>query len=202
MDADALTAFWMNAVKVHPLARLPEFLLGMACGAIFLKSKTDGAPWNAKLGADTKFALPLVLTGLRIAATVAPYSAHMPYPVLHTSLLAPAFAAIIYGFALRPGWAAPLAWKPLVFLGDASYSLYLLHSFFLGPFFFTQTGEPRHRGLGWYFLYFVIALGISGLVYRFIEEPSRRKLRGKQLAPALPAMDQPPATNTVSPAPV
>ncbi len=202
MDADALTAFWMNAVKFHPLARLPEFLLGMACGAIFLKSKKDAAPWNAKLGADTKFALPLVLTGLLIAATVAHYSAQIPYPVLHTSLLAPAFAAIIYGFALRPGWAAPLAWKPLVFLGDASYSLYLLHSFFLGPFFFTQTGEPRHRGLGWYFLYFVIALGISGLVYRFIEEPSRRKLRGKQLAPALPAMDQPPATNTVSPAPV
>jgi peptidoglycan/LPS O-acetylase OafA/YrhL len=32
--------------------------------------------------------------------------------------------------------------------------------------------------VGWYLLYFVLALGISGLVYRFIEEPSRRKLRG------------------------
>jgi peptidoglycan/LPS O-acetylase OafA/YrhL len=120
--------------------------------------------------------------------------------VLHTSLLAPAFAAIIYGFALRPRWGAPLAWRPLVFMGDASYSLYLLHSFFLGPFFFTQTGAPRHRGPGWYVLYFVIALGISGLVYRFIEEPSRRKLRGKQSATALPATDQPPATNAASPA--
>jgi peptidoglycan/LPS O-acetylase OafA/YrhL len=173
IDADVLNAFWLNAVKFHPFARLPEFLLGMACGAMFLKSRKDAKP-----GSSAKLALPLVLAGLAIAATVAHFSARIPYTVLHTSLLAPAFAAIIFGFALQPRWGALLNWKPLVFLGDASYSLYLLHSFFLGPFFFTQTGAPRHRGVGWYLLYFVLALGISGLVYRFIEEPSRRKLRG------------------------
>jgi peptidoglycan/LPS O-acetylase OafA/YrhL len=194
MDADVLNAFWMNAVKFHPLARLPEFLLGMACGAIFLKSKKEAKSEN-----DAKFALPLVLAGLLIAATVAHYSARIPYPVLHTSLLAPAFAAIIYGFALRPAWGAPLAWSPLVFLGDASYSLYLLHSFFMGPFFYTQTGVPRHRGPGWYSLFFVLVLGLSGLVYRFIEEPSRRKLRGKQ-SPSAPAMGESPTASGVSPA--
>jgi peptidoglycan/LPS O-acetylase OafA/YrhL len=180
IDADVLNAFWLNAVKFHPFARLPEFLLGMACGAMFLKSRKDAKP-----GSSAKLALPLVLAGLVIAATVAHFSPRIPYTVLHTSLLAPAFAAIIFGFALQPGWGAPLNWKPLVFLGDASYSLYLLHSFFLGPFFFTQTGVPRHRGAGWYFLYFVLALGISGLVYRFIEEPSRRKLRGSPSRSAL-----------------
>ena len=180
IDADVLNAFWLNAVKFHPFARLPEFLLGMACGAMFVKFRRAARP-----GGDEKLALPLVLAGLAIAATVAHYSARIPYTVLHTSLLAPAFAAIIFGFALQPRWGAPLNWKPLVFLGDASYSLYLLHSFFLGPFFFTQTGAPRHRGPGWYFLYFVLALGISGLVYRFIEEPSRRKLRGKPSRSAL-----------------
>jgi peptidoglycan/LPS O-acetylase OafA/YrhL len=180
IDADVLNAFWLNAVKFHPFARLPEFLLGMACGAMFLKSRKDAKP-----GSSAKLALPLVLAGMVIAVTVAHFSARIPYTVLHTSLLAPAFAAIIFGFALQPRWGAPLNWKPLVFLGDASYSLYLLHSFFLGPFFFTQTGAPRHRGPGWYFLYFVLALGISGLVYRFIEEPSRRKLRGKPSRSAL-----------------
>ena len=180
IDADVLNAFWLNAVKFHPFARLPEFLLGMACGALFLKSRKDAKP-----GSSAKLALPLVLAGLVIAATVAHFSARIPYTVLHTSLLAPAFAAIIFGFALQPRWGALLNWKPLVFLGDASYSLYLLHSFFLGPFFFTQTGAPRHRGVGWYFLYFVLALAISGLVYRFIEAPSRRKLRGSPSGSAL-----------------
>jgi peptidoglycan/LPS O-acetylase OafA/YrhL len=180
IDADVLNAFWLNAVKFHPFARLPEFLLGMACGAMFVKFRR-----TAGSRGDGKLALPLVLAGLAIAATVAHFSARIPYTVLHTSLLAPAFAAIIFGFALQPRWGALLNWKPLVFLGDASYSLYLLHSFFLGPFFFTRTGVPRHRGVGWYFLYFVLALGISGLVYRFIEEPSRRKLRGGPSRPAL-----------------
>jgi peptidoglycan/LPS O-acetylase OafA/YrhL len=180
IDADVLNAFWLNAVKFHPFARLPEFLLGMACGAMFVKFRRTAGP-----AGDGKLALPLVLAGLVIAATVAHFSARIPYAVLHTSLLAPAFAAIIFGFALQPRWGALLNWKPLVFLGDASYSLYLLHSFFLGPFFFTQTGVPRHRGVGWYFLYFVLALGISGLVYRFIEEPSRRRLRGSPSRPAL-----------------
>ena len=180
IDADVLNGFWLNAVKFHPFARLPEFLLGMACGAMFVKFRRTTGP-----AGGGKLALPLVLAGLAIAATVAHFSARIPYTVLHTSLLAPAFAAIIFGFALQPRWGALLNWKPLVFLGDASYSLYLLHSFFLGPFFFTQTGVPRHRGVGWYFLYFVLALGISGLVYRFIEEPSRRKLRGSPSRPAL-----------------
>jgi peptidoglycan/LPS O-acetylase OafA/YrhL len=180
IDADVLNAFWLNAVKFHPFARLPEFLLGMACGAMFVKFRRAAGP-----GGDGKLALPLVLAGLAIAATVAHFSARIPYTVLHTSLLAPAFAAIIFGFALQPRWGALLNWKPLVFLGDASYSLYLLHSFFLGPFFFTQTGVPRHRSVAWYFLYFVLALGISGLVYRFIEEPSRRKLRGSPSRPSL-----------------
>jgi len=178
IDADVLNAFWLNAVKFHPFARLPEFLLGMVCGAMFVK-------FRRRPGGDGKLALPLVLAGLAMAVTVAHYSARIPYTVLHTSLLAPAFAAIIFGFALQPRWGALLNWKPLVFLGDASYSLYLLHAFFLGPFFFTQTGIPRHRGVGWYFLYFVLALGISGLVYRFIEEPARRKLRGSPSRPAL-----------------
>jgi len=99
IDADVLNAFWLNAVKFHPFARLPEFLLGMACGAMFLKSRKDAKP-----GHSAKLALPLVLAGLVIAATVAHFSARIPYTVLHTSLLAPAFAAIIFGFALQPRW--------------------------------------------------------------------------------------------------
>jgi peptidoglycan/LPS O-acetylase OafA/YrhL len=194
MDADTLNAFWLNVVKFHPLARLPEFLLGMACGAVFLKCRNEAKPES-----DARLALSLVLAGLLIAATVAHYSARIAYPVLHTSLLAPAFAAIIYGFALRPAWGAPLTWKPLVFLGDASYSLYLLHSFFMGPFFYTPTGVPRHRGPGWYILFFVLVLGLSGLVYRFIEEPSRRKLRGKP-SPSAPGMGESPTASGISPA--
>src|SRR5579859_1684029 len=153
----------------------------MACGAVFLKAKRDA-----------KHAPTMIFGGLALFALAAAFSGRLPYAMLHTSLLAPAFAAIIYGFALRPNWGALLDWKPLEFLGDASYSLYLLHSFIMGPFFYTQSGDPRHRSIGWVCVYFVLAISISGLVYRFIEEPARRKLRGKKKAAVLATLGEPP----------
>jgi peptidoglycan/LPS O-acetylase OafA/YrhL len=77
IDADVLSAFWLNAVKFLPLFRLPEFVIGMACGMLFLKSSKD-----------SRLALPLILGGLIVSAFAALYSAKIPYPVLHTSLLA------------------------------------------------------------------------------------------------------------------
>jgi peptidoglycan/LPS O-acetylase OafA/YrhL len=187
IDADVLSAFWLNAVKFLPLFRLPEFVIGMACGMLFLKSSKD-----------SRLALPLILGGLIVSAFAALYAAKIPYPVLHTSLLAPAFAAIIYGFALRPSWGAILEWKPLVFLGDASYSMYLLHTAYMGPFFFTMTNSPRHQSYGGVALYLAIIIAVSGLVHRFIEEPARRLLRGRRRESAFPSVTQPPAQGALA----
>jgi len=96
----------LNAVKFHPFARLPEFLLGngRVCGADVPEVQEgmrgpggDGKNWR----------LPLVLAGLAIAATVLRtfFRADSPKTVVATPrCLAPAFAAIIFGFCV----AAPL----------------------------------------------------------------------------------------------
>src|SRR6267378_2521249 len=103
VDADVLGAFWLNALKFNPLARLPEFLLGMACGFLFLRSRRE-----------SKLASLLVLSGIAALLVVVYFSAVIPYPILHTALLAPAFAAIVYGFALRPNWGMILENRWLV----------------------------------------------------------------------------------------
>jgi peptidoglycan/LPS O-acetylase OafA/YrhL len=108
------------------------------------------------------------------------FSAAIPYPVLHTALLAPAFAAIVYGFALRPRWGAALDSRFLVLCGDASYSLYLLHSMIMGMFFHTPTGQLRYHSLTGVLVFTLLAVGISALVYRFIEEPARCKLNPRR----------------------
>jgi peptidoglycan/LPS O-acetylase OafA/YrhL len=173
INSDVLNAFWLNALKFHPLARLPEFLLGMACGFLFLRSRRENA-----------IALPLVLFGVAGVGIAAFFGAAIPYPVLHTALLAPAFAAIVYGFALRPRWSALMENRLLVLCGDASYSLYLLHSMIMGMYFHTSIGQLRFQSFSGVFVFVLLAVGISALVYRFIEEPARRKLnprRKKQL---------------------
>jgi peptidoglycan/LPS O-acetylase OafA/YrhL len=169
VDADVLGAFWLNALKFNPLARLPEFLLGVACGFLFLRSRKE-----------SKLALPLVLSGIAAFVVVVYFSAVIPYAILHTALLAPAFAAIVYGLALRPNWSAFLENRLLVLFGDASYSLYLLHSMIMGIYFHNQTGQLVHKTFLGVLVFVLLMLAISVLVYRFIEEPARRKLNPRR----------------------
>ena len=181
VNADVLGAFWLNALKFNPLARLPEFLLGMACGFLFLRSRRE-----------SKLALPLVLFGIAALIVVVYFSALIPYPILHTALLAPAFAAIVYGFALRPNWGAILENRWLVLCGDASYSLYLLHSMIVGMYFHSPTGQLRYQSPMGILVFVLTAVSISALVYRFIEEPARRKLNPRR-EPQLGSIEtQPP----------
>jgi peptidoglycan/LPS O-acetylase OafA/YrhL len=108
----------------------------------------------------------------------AAFSSQIPFAVLHTALLAPAFAAMVYGLALQPAWSKFLRWAPLVLLGNASYSLYLLHSNIMGMYFFGNSGL-RHTSPAGIVVAFAIIFGAAILVFKFIEEPARRKLRGK-----------------------
>ena len=169
-DANVYTSS-MNVVKFFPLVRLPEFLMGMACAFLFIR-----APRNARL------ALPLVIAGVVAIAVVAAFSSRLPYAVIHTALLAPAFAAIVYGVALRPNWTSLLENGGLVLLGDASYSMYLIHANVVFQFFHTPKGEIRNANFMGLAICLGIVLAFAILVYRFIETPARRKLRPKEKA--------------------
>jgi peptidoglycan/LPS O-acetylase OafA/YrhL len=168
---------WMNAVKFFPLARLPEFMLGMAAGLLFLRTRRD-----------PRMALPLVASGVLALAIVASVSQKIPYAMIHTALLSPAFAAIIYGVALRPRWTSVLETRVLVLLGEASYSMYLIHANIVFSFFHTAKGDVRNASFAGLAMCLAIVLSMSLLIYRFIEQPARRKLRPKPKAkPAMAA---------------
>src|SRR5947207_10010705 len=126
-DSNVYTS-WMHVVKFLPLARLPEFLLGMAAGFVFCRTRRNEST-----------AFPLIATGLIAVFAVAIFSNKIPYAIIHTALLSPAFAAIIYGVALRPRWTSILDNRILVLFGDASYSLYLIHVPVVFNFFRSQT---------------------------------------------------------------
>lgn len=168
---------WLTILKFFPLVRFPEFLLGACLGFIFIRHSVD-----------RKWGTPLVVAGLAYFSIVILRAPHIPYPILHDAMLTPAFAAIIFGLALRPSWSRVLEFSPLVLLGDASYSFYLLHSNLLGAVF-QPNGQPAHLPLWKLIGGTMIPVAVSVLVYKFIESPARRKLRGKpkpgpELAPA------------------
>ncbi len=173
--------WWLNALKFNPLVRLPEFLIGMGCGYWFLRG-----PHRSEL------ATPLVLGGAAAMLATIALSPRIPYPLIHTGLLAPAFAAIICGVALGPRWGAFLESRGMQLLGNSSYAFYLFHTMVIGMFIFPHTAKPENptsltsavplatpgRLIGALALAIVLAV----VVYRFVEEPARRRLRGKPSA--------------------
>jgi peptidoglycan/LPS O-acetylase OafA/YrhL len=50
----------------------------------------------------------------------------------------------------------------------------------IGMFFHTATGQLRYNNFTGVFVFTVLTVGICALVYRFIEEPARRKLNPRR----------------------
>jgi peptidoglycan/LPS O-acetylase OafA/YrhL len=184
-DASYNDRSWLNALKFNPLVRLPEFVVGMACGY-----------WLVREDPNPKLATPLVLGGTAVALVTTAFSHLIPYPVMHTGLYAPAFAAIICGLALRPRWTSFLEFRWLLLLGESSYAFYLLHVMALGMFLFPITPQsPTPRDLnsfvplatpGRLIGAAVTTTVVAVLVFRFVEEPARKWLRGKPRPHAAP----------------
>ncbi|MGA2572049.1 MAG: acyltransferase, partial [Terracidiphilus sp.] len=101
----------------------------------------------------------------------------VPYAIIHDGLLMPLFACIILGVAGENPLARALGVRPLVFVGEASYCLYLLH------FDLWQMIHRSHvldvlrlsRFDPW--LSYVLLVALALLALHFIEKPAQRKLR-------------------------
>jgi peptidoglycan/LPS O-acetylase OafA/YrhL len=166
VNSPETTLFWKNVLSFNPLVRLPEFVIGMLAGRLFLADF-----------AKKKFATPLILAGLLGFSGVVFFADRISSPVVSTGLLSPAFAALIFGVAQQPRWLSFLAHPWLVLLGDASYSLYLLHSLMISRTFDALPSLPDPLRVA---VCFAAAIAASLLAYRFVEEPTRRFLRQRK----------------------
>ncbi|HJZ64791.1 MAG TPA: acyltransferase [Candidatus Acidoferrum sp.] len=170
INSGETTLFWKNILSFNPIVRLPEFATGVFAGRLFLA------------GAGKKsLATPLILGGLLAFVAVVATATQIPNPLLSAGFLSLIFAAIIYGAALQPDWASILGNRLLVLLGDASYSLYLLHSLIITRVFDSFPTFPRSARV---VISLLAAILASILAYRLVEEPARRFLRRKSKAQA------------------
>ena len=167
----------LQTVKFNPVFRLPEFLFGMCLGIGFC----DG--WRIPVPKVLTPCCGLLTFSLLVAAH------RSPYPSLHNGLFAPAFGLLILSIASDTEW---LDWKPLVLLGEASYSLYILSEPLEAIYHSVARRShwiPSEAHLAGWAVYFVFSVVVSVLTYINIETPCRRRLRSvlgtrKQLLPA------------------
>lgn len=111
--------------------------------------------------------------------------AFIAYPSLITrwitlnAALRPLNALVLLGLALGGGLLATgLASRTAVYLGRASYSMYILHIPLL--WWFRRLALPFHW-LPMTLIYVAIVLGASAAAFHYVEEPANRYLRARLL---------------------
>ncbi len=157
----------VSLVKYNPLLHLPEFALGIVVAGLHFAWRARGGAWTWPV-----WSLALVLLALV-------WGPSLPHLVLHNGLLAPVFGWLILTLARPDSTAARvLAWRPLVLLGEASYSLYIVHMPL--AMWYASLAKRLFEGArpGWDFpLYLALSVGLSLLLYRLVELPARRVVR-------------------------
>jgi peptidoglycan/LPS O-acetylase OafA/YrhL len=176
LPADAL---WLRIVKHNPVMRLPEFLIGVATGKLFLDRQ--GA------SRSPRWIACLVVALAALAAAVAIETPGAWYVLWHNGFLAPLFAFLIYALARGdeiitriPGWAV------LTRLGEASYGMYIMqtpvHSLCMGVMSLIAVGNPEARHAAsksgpFVAAYILVLIGLSLLSLRWYEGPARAAIR-------------------------
>lgn len=178
-------------MKYNPLLRLPEFVMGMALGGLFLRRRRSADALNsAHTSQTTARWLELAAIGGLAAAIL-----FMPDAIRKFflgGLLAPLFAALVYALAFESGPIARFLRLPLlVLLGEASYALYILHLPLMRYWatFVNVVGMDLHSASS-FAAYLVLVIAASILTLRFFEEPARRfvreRLRTRHLQRSVP----------------
>jgi len=154
-----------------------EFLFGIVIGIFYTKG----------------FAIPGKLTVPLILLAVAFVAAH-PYglPVMingtqlngYSRFLLWGLAAvcIVFATALGPHFKTSWLMRRFVYLGDASYSIYLFHPFglFIVSAIFKRFVPPSDNYLVYFFIaLFFVALSVALLFYRFVENPLTNTLKAR-----------------------
>ena len=157
---------WLWALKYTPYSHIFSFVFGVMLANL-----------DAMIPRANRVRLWLGLIGFGGIYAILSLGPLVPYAIIHDGLLMPLFAFIVLGLAGENPLAAALGVRPLVFVGEASYCLYLLH------FTLWNLIHDSHvlvmLGLNRFdpWLSYVLLIALSLVALYFIEKPAQRKLR-------------------------
>jgi peptidoglycan/LPS O-acetylase OafA/YrhL len=157
---------WLQALKYTPYAHIAGFIFGVMLAE--LDELMPRGSW-LRLGLGIGG-----FAGIYVLLMLGPL---MPYAMMHEGLLMPLFACIVLGLAGENALSRALGCRPLVFVGEASFCLYLLH--FNLWHLIHDSGLLERSGLIRFdpWLSYVLLIGLALAALHLIEKPAQRQLR-------------------------
>lgn len=157
---------WLQALKFTPLPHLMSFVFG-----VMLAGLDELIPRKARMR------LLIGAAGFVVTFLILWSASYIPYALIHDGFLMPWFGCIVLGLAGDNPLARVFALRPLVFVGEASYCLYLLHFNFWNLIHDTHVLNRLHLAQFDPWISYGILVGLALLALHFVEKPAQRKLR-------------------------
>lgn len=149
---------------IKPLIHLSDFLMGMAAARLYalLPARATAPPRGSFL----------YLPAFALGAALIACPQWLPHGLDLNTALRPVNALLIAGLAFGGGIVARLlSTRAAVYLGQASYAMYILHVPILWWYLRWHGASAA--------LYVGVVIAVSALVFRFVEEPANRWLRAR-----------------------
>ncbi len=168
-------------IYINPMSRIFEFILGMTVALAYYKLK-DSRISVLQISLLEITALLLIFISLSYSEQLALKAEPIiglagQYWVRYSSTCF-LFAYLILLVSMQKGIVSRLlSHKILVMLGEISYSLYLIHDIFMQYFNKHHHWAVTHHTVESYATYWVIILGLSYLMWKYIECPARAYIK-------------------------
>jgi peptidoglycan/LPS O-acetylase OafA/YrhL len=157
---------WLQVLKFTPMPHLPSFLFG-----VLLANLDETIPRAGRLR---------VLVGLAGFAGVygiLMLGQRVPYALIHDGLLIPLFGSIVLGLAGTNLLARLFSFRVMVFVGESSYCLYLLHFNLWNMLHASGVLVALHLMRFDPWISYAILVGLGLVALHLVEKPAQKVLR-------------------------
>jgi peptidoglycan/LPS O-acetylase OafA/YrhL len=158
---------WLQALKYTPIPHLASFVFG-----VLLAELDELVP---RMG---KRRLVVGIFGFVATFVILTQGHRLPYPLLHDGFFMPLFGCIIIGLAGINPMSKLFGLRPLVFVGEASYCLYLLHFNLWNMIHDSHVLDHLRLARFDPWISYFLLIGLALLALHFVEKPAQRILRG------------------------